>query len=490
MRHKPANKKANQRFKQKNLTQKQKLPIIELAITGLTHDGRGVATYQQGEKQGKKVFVSFALPNEVVKAQLTNQRKNYEEAEAVEVIEPLNKHRQNPFCQHFAQCGGCSLQHWQADGQLAFKQSVLAEHFQHQADIQPDEWLTPIVGDTVGYRTKARLGVRYLSGKRGAKNNQGKLVLGFRERASNRLTNISQCPVLDKRINNEITNLKTLLKSLQGVQHITHIEVAVGEKISNLIDGDSNIAMIIRHVQPLVSKDIDKLSAFFEQRKWQLYLQPKGINSIYRVGCATQQKNTKKLGRLYYQLPDFGLVYEFVPTDFTQVNQSVNHQMVKQACDLLKLQPGERVLDLFSGLGNFSLPMAKLVNKQGMVIGVEGSNKMTQRAKDNAKRNLLENTQFYTQDLTQDLSKCEWASESFDALLIDPPRAGAWEVMQYIPKFNAKRIVYVSCDPATLARDSKALLEQGYKLTHAGVMDMFCHTAHVESIARFEKIAD
>lgn len=514
MRNKPAtqhkkkfaNKAKNSRQKNNQMLQQKKLPQTDFVITGITHDGRGVAVYGKDEisanesiedhpieKQGKKVFASFALPNEQVRVQLTNVRKNFEEGDTVNVILNPSDERQQPFCQHFGKCGGCSLQHWKPDGQIAFKQSVLAEHLLHQADIEPDNWLEPIIGDRVGYRSKARLGVRYIT-----KSN--KVVLGFRERSSNRLTHIQACPVLDDRVGLQLTNLAKLLASLTTVASITHIEVAVGQHLPNLADGDKSVAMIIRHVKPMPKTDINKLLEFFKQQNWQLFLQPKGINSLQRVfsNADNKPKSTLPQSSLYYQLPEFGLTYQFKPTDFTQVNMSVNEKMVAQACELLDLKEGEHVLDLFSGLGNFSLPMAKLVGgvdgTKGLVVGVEGIHKMTKRATDNAILNHLNNIKFYTHDLTQDLTQCDWANNSlnelntFDALLIDPPRSGALEVMNYIAKFNAKRIVYVSCDPATLARDAKSLLANGYRLTHAGVMDMFCHTAHVESMLKFEKI--
>lgn len=468
-------------------------PPIPFTIDGLSHDGRGVAIYGNGfdeddghitDKHGKKVFVNFALPNESVAVKLTNSRASFEEGDAVSVIANPNAERQTPPCPHFGVCGGCSLQHWQPDGQIAFKQTVLAELLQHQAGIQPESWLPPVVADRLGYRTKARMGVRYV-------NKKDTALVGFRERNSNFLAELNICYILDERIGFELENLKALISSLEMRSSIAQLELAMGEAMTDLPDGDQPVALIVRHLEPLPQSDIDKLKAFFSARNWQLYLQPKGPDSIQRVPRHDDDDMSQQFGRLYYQLPEFNLTYEFIPTDFTQVNLSVNRKMTKLACDLLDLKPGERVLDLFSGLGNFSLPLARLVGgedgRQGLAIGVEGSDAMTARAADNAKRNGITNTEFYNQDLTQDFSDQPWAQQGFDAILIDPPRSGAWEVMQYLPRFNASRIVYVSCNPATLARDTKALIEQGYRLTHAGVMDMFCHTGHVESIARFEK---
>lgn len=465
---------------------------VPFVIDGLSHDGRGVAIYGNGfdekdahitDKHGKKVFVSFALPGETVNVKITNSRASFEEGDAVDVLAKPNAHRAVPPCPHFGVCGGCSLQHWQPDSQINFKQSVLAELLRHQADIEPDHWLHPIIADRLAYRTKARLGVRYVAKK-------GTALVGFRERSSNFLAELNECHILDARIGFEIENLKALIASLDGRDQIAQLELAMGEPLPELLDGNQPVALIVRNLSPLTDGDLEKLKAFFRERNWQLYLQPKGMDSIERIALHDDDNLTEQFGRLYYQLPEFDLTYEFIPTDFTQVNLSVNRKMTKLACDLLDLKSGERVLDLFSGLGNFSLPMARLVGESGRVIGVEGSDAMTARASTNARRNNLANTEFYAQDLTQDCSNEPWANQGFDALLIDPPRSGAWEIMQYLPNFNAKRIVYVSCNPATLARDTKALLDNGYRLTHAGVMDMFCHTGHVESIARFEKIAD
>lgn len=464
---------------------------LSFTIDGLSHDGRGVAVYGNGfgvadghaqEKHGKKVFVSFALPGETVEVKLTNSRASFEEGDAVTITANPNPERAVPPCPHFGVCGGCNLQHWQPDSQIIFKQSVLAEMLQHQAGVQPETWLTPVVGDRLGYRTKARLGVRYVAKKQTA-------LVGFRERSSNFLAELNECHILDPRIGFEIENLKTLISTLASRDKIAQLELAMGEYLPELPDGNQSVALIVRNLEPLSDADIEKLKVFFAARNWQLYLQPKGADSVERIALTPDDDMSQQFGRLYYQLPEYDLTFEFIPTDFTQVNLSVNRQMTKLACDLLDLKAGERVLDLFSGLGNFSLPLARLVGDSGSVIGVEGSDAMTARAAENARRNDLHNTEFYTQDLTQDCTDKPWANQGFDALLIDPPRSGAWEIMQYLPKFNAKRIVYVSCNPATLARDTKALLEQGYRLTHAGVMDMFCHTGHVESIARFEKIS-
>ena len=470
----------------------QDAPPVTLTVTNLAHDGRGVASYGDQpdhhlDKHGKKVFVSFALPNETVSVKITGSRKSMEEGDAALVLANPNPERTTPPCPHFGVCGGCSLQHWQPDGQIQFKQSVLAELLEHQAHIQPENWLPPLVADRLGYRTKARMGVRYVEKK-------GTALVGFRERASNFLANLNECHVLDPRVGFEIENLKALISSLDARDHIPQLELAMGETLDDVIDSKKSIAVIVRHMVDLGEDDIAKLQAFFAERNWQLFLQPKGSDTVHRIDplyentahARPSSLTVPPTGGLFYRLPEFDVTFEFSPLDFTQVNLSVNRKMTKLAIDLLDLQPGERVLDLFCGLGNFSLPLARQVGKTGFVIGVEGSSEMTQRAKMNATANGLHHTDFFAQDLTKDFSSEPWVGQ-VDALLIDPPRSGALEVMQYLDKFNAKRIVYVSCNPITLARDTAVLLEKGYKLTHAGVMDMFCHTGHVESIARFEK---
>lgn len=472
------------RFQHKKPTVKSTNQPITLTINALTHEGRGVAVYDEShgkqyqDRWGKKIFVDFALPDETVQAIINTTKKSFDEGESIQVITP-SADRQPAICQHFGVCGGCNLQHLHADKQLAHKQQTLANHLNHFANTTPDVWLTPVVGERTGYRTKARMGVRYVTKK-------DAILVGFRERASNFLTDISDCPILDTRINAHLTTLKDTLWQLDGKDDITHLEFAAG-------DDCSSVAMIVRHTSPLSQHDQDALIAFCQNVGWQLFLQPKSSATVHRIdgtdgsACSLTVPPT---GGLFYHLADFDITFEFSPLDFTQVNLSVNRQMIQLACDLLDLQKGERVLDLFCGLGNFSLPLAKMVGETGFVVGVEGSAEMTERATMNAQTNGLHQTRFYVQDLTQDFSHQPWATgeNTFDALLIDPPRSGAAEVMAYLGKFNAKRIVYVSCNPATLARDTALLLEQGYRLTHAGVMDMFCHTGHVESIARFEKI--
>lgn len=446
------------------------LPQYIFKVETLSHEGRGIAHYgtetnHPSEKQGKKVFIRYALPGETVKAQITHQAKKLEEADNIQLLSDPSPYRVEPICPHFGVCGGCNMQHIHPDEQIRLKHNVLKSHLEHFAGLQPEQWLAPLRSTRTDYRHKARIGVRYLP-------KQNQLLMGFREAQSNHLIEIKTCKILDQQLDSALPELKVLLESLTGKAAIGHIELA---------KGDSEIALLIRHTEKLKDVDVNRLREYALQKQWQLYLQPAGVDSLHRVD------DPQASMQLHYRLNDFDIEFGFNPTDFTQVNPTVNPQMVKMACDLLDLQHGESVLDLFCGLGNFSLPLARQVGANGNVVAVEGSEEMVKRGTENALNNGITNVTFYAQDLTKDFSQFSWAKQGFDALLIDPPRAGAEQVMHYVPNFGAKKIVYVSCNPATLARDAGILSQYGYQLRKAGVMDMFTHTGHVESIALFEK---
>lgn len=455
------------------IRKKEKLraqPPVELAITRLSHEGRGIAH----REDGKLVFVDGALPGERVNAQVTFTHKKYDEASVVEVFEAAND-RATPPCAHFGVCGGCSLQHMAPAAQIAFKQSVLVDHLQHFGGLSPQSWLPPLTHDDHSYRRKARLGVRYVFKKE-------KLLVGFRERQASYLADLDACEVMDPRLGQAITPLRELIGGLVARDHIAQIEVAAGDELP----GVAGVALIFRHLVPLVESDVAALVDFCRNRGWQCYLQPGNYETVHRVWPE------EGVDRLYYRLPAFsapsrpdtGLTMVFHPNDFTQVNAGINQRMVKLALDLLDPQPDERVLDLFCGLGNFTLPLATRARE---VVGVEGVQAMVERGYENARANGLDNVSFYAHDLTRDFQTQPWASLGFDKILIDPPRSGALEVIPHLARFGAQRVVYVSCNPATLARDAGEMAKAGYDLVQAGVMDMFTHTTHVESIAVFEK---
>lgn len=466
------------------------LGSFDFVVNALSHEGRGVALYTADAafqpqhptaKHGKKVFIRHALAGETVRARVSHAAARFDEAELIEVIQP-SPDRVQPPCPHVAYCGGCSLQHLHVDAQLAHKQTVLSSHLQHFAGLQPAQWLPPIRNQRLDYRRRARVSVRYMP-------KQQRLLVGFRAAASNQIQPISSCVVLDQDLNQLLQLLPNLLAQLTDPSAIGHVELA---------KGDHTCAMLLRHTASLSAADVTLLTKWAESQSCLLYLQGNQaapqltsatkLNQANATAAALQQKTSHADAlALNYRLPDFDLDFAFAPTDFTQVNAAVNAQMVKLACELLQLQTGQRVLDLFCGLGNFSLPLALQVGATGFVVGVEGSADMVARAHYNAAHNGIRNCAFYTQDLTQALHDAPWAQQQFDAILIDPPRAGAVEMLASVVQFAAAKIVYVSCNPATLARDAGFLIQHGYTLTKAGIMDMFSHTSHVESIALFEK---
>lgn len=433
-----------------------RLPAFTAVIDRLSHEGRGI-THQDG----KVVFVDGALPGETVEAKHSYVSRKYNEARVL-AVKQASPERVEPFCPKFGICGGCSLQHMAPEAQIQFKQDVLAEQFRHFGGLSPDEWLPPLTAATRGYRRRARLGVRYVVKRE-------EVLVGFREKRTHYLTDISGCPVLDPRIGEQITALRALFSGMAIRDQIPQMEVACG---------DDEVALVLRHMVPLPAEDLAAVLDYVKARDMHLYLQPAGNDSVHRVWPEQGED------RLHYRLDDFDATLAFHPMDFTQVNAGINQRMVSLALELLDPQPTDRVLDLFCGLGNFTLPLAR---KAAHVVGVEGAEAMVHRGYENARANGLDNVEFHAQDLTQDFSGQPWAKAGFDRILIDPPRSGALEVVKYLPRFGAKRVVYVSCNPATLARDAGELARAGYRLRKAGVMDMFTHTAHVESIAVFEK---
>lgn len=434
---------------------------VRCEVEKLGHDGRGIA-----RNDGKVQFVSGALPGETVVAKVIGSRSKFDELRTLEVLQAAPD-RQAPPCEFADLCGGCSLQHMSADAQIAFKANTLKEHFAHFGGIEPEHWVEPLRADTLGYRRKARLGVRFVRARES-------VLVGFREKSSNFLTDIDRCLVLDPRIGERIMPLRELLHGMDAFDRIPQVEVACG---------DDSAVMVFRNMDTLSEGDCNKLIEFGQACDLHIYLQPKGPDTVHRIWPHSAGRHDE---RLSYRLPEFDLTLAFHPMDFTQVNASINQVMVRRAIDWLELQPDERVLDLFCGLGNFTLPLAR---SGAQVVGVEGDAAMVARGRENAALNQLDNVTFFAADLHADFTGQSWAKEGFDKILIDPPRSGAEDICQYLTAFNARRIVYVSCNPATLARDAGVLVRNGYRLVRAGVMDMFPHTTHVESIALFERKA-
>ncbi len=423
-------------------------------IDSLNHEAKGVARVG-----GKAVFIEGALPGENVEYQTLRRRKSYDEGRVASIENPSPQRVTHPKCEVYGICGGCSLQHLKPQAQVEAKQQVLLDNLERIGKVVPETVLEPITGPVWGYRRKARLGVRYVPKKGGA-------LVGFRERARGYLTVMSACEVLDPIIGSRIGLLRELVDGLNSREQIAQIEVAVD---------DQTAALVFRNLVPLDDQDKHRLIEFGRDTGIQIYQQPGGPETITVLWPDTVA--------LEYSLPEYHLSFEFQPTDFVQVNAAINSKMVALALELLALENSDRVLDLFCGLGNFSLALAR---QHVSVVALEADGTLIQRARKNAKRNGLDNVDFRVTDLYQSDSLSNVLDPTITKLLLDPPRTGALEVVEQVGLGQFTRIVYVSCNPATLARDAEILVhKQGYKLVSAGVMDMFPHTRHVESIALF-----
>ncbi len=427
----------------------------ELDILDLSHDGRGVARID-----GKAVFVTGALPGERVRARQTQRKKSFDEASTIEVLR-ASPDRVTPKCVHFGVCGGCVLQHLAPEKQVQAKQRVLLENFERIGHVRPERVLAPLMGEPWGYRRKARLGAKYVAKK-------DKALVGFREIDGRFIADLTRCEVLTPQVGERIAELSALVGALEAREQIAQIELAAG---------DETVVLVFRNLVPLGEADRARLRAFGLRSGIAIYLQPAGNDSVHPLDPHAPT--------LRFALPRYDVDFEFRPLDFVQVNGDMNRRMVDHALDLLDSQPTDRVLDLFCGLGNFTLPLAR---RAGSVVGVEGEAGLVQRARDNAARNGIANVEFHAADLVQDLRAQPWMKQGFDKLLLDPPRTGADATIPQLPLGSVQRIVYVSCHPGSLARDAGILVrDYGYRLVAAGVMDMFPHTAHVESIALFER---
>ena len=435
--------------------------VIETGtVVGLTHEGAGIV------RDGKTAFVIGALPGEVINYRRQKRHRQYDEAVLIEVLQP-SAERSEPRCKSFGVCGGCSLQHLAPERQLQSKEAELRDNLERIAKVAPDRWLESMHGPVWNYRRRARLGAKYVGKK-------GRVVIGFRERLAPYVADVERCEVLVPPLDDLIAPLGDMLSRLDIRERLPQLEVAVA---------DNATALVLRVLSPPSEKDLSILRDFERARGVRFYLQPGGLDTIARLpseDVATEQP-------LFYALPDFNIELEFTPTDFIQINGAINRQLVTRAVDFLDLTPESRVLDLYCGLGNFTLALAR---KAGQVVGVEGEAGLIERARHNARRNSIQNAEFHVANLSEPPAPgTPWAKGGFTHVLLDPPRVGAREVLSTVSGFRPRRLLYISCHPGSLARDIGILVhDHGFALRAAGVLDMFPHTNHVESLAVLEPL--
>ncbi len=430
-----------------------------LQVDSLDLEARGIA-----RREGKVIFIEGALPTEQVSVQTFRRKPSYEIAR-VEQIHRSAALRVEPRCPHFGVCGGCLMQHLEPSAQVAIKQRALEDGLSHLSNLKPARMLAPLHGPYWGYRYRARLAVRWVAKK-------GTVLVGFHERKSSFVADIRTCHVLPPHVAALLLPLRSLIMSLSAPDRFPQIEVSVGESVT---------ALVLRHLMPLTESDLQHLRDFAQRYGIQWWLQSKGPDTVHALEPAHETA-------LNYTLPEFGLTMPFRPTDFTQVNHQINRVLVSRALTLLEPQPTDRIADMFCGLGNFTLPLA---TKCREVVGVEGSPTLTERAQTAASSYGLKHVSFSTLNLFEVSAQWFQSLGRFDRMLVDPPREGALALAQALvqtpQELRPARIVYVSCNPATLARDAAILVhEGGYRLSSAGVVNMFPHTGHVESIAVFD----
>jgi 23S rRNA (uracil1939-C5)-methyltransferase len=437
-------------------------------IKSLDMEARGVGHLENEDgTPGKVIFVEGALPGEKVSFETLRKKKNWESGRML-TLRRASAMRVEPICPHFDHCGGCSMQHLEPSAQVAIKQRVLEDNLWHLGKVKAETIMRPLQGPTWGYRYRARLSVRYVARKE-------MVLVGFHEKHSSYVADMTDCKILPPHVARLLVPLRELVRALSIYTQMPQVEVAVGEEVT---------ALVLRNMAPLTSQDEELVRAFADKWGIQWWLQPKGPDSVHPFYPLDKQ--------LYYSLPEFGITMPFKPTDFTQVNHQINRVLVHKALGLLDVQPGERVADLFCGLGNFTLPLATQARE---VVGIEGSTALTTRAQENARANgVAEKTSFYTRNLFELTRDDLVALGKFDRMLVDPPRDGAVALALALaglreasPDLLPRRIVYVSCSPSTLARDAGILVHRaGYVMKKAGVANMFPHTSHVESIGVFE----
>ncbi len=431
--------------------------LFTAEVTDLCEDGRGMA-----ELEGRRLYIDGALPGETVRFHFLRRRKRSAGGRAVEILHAAPQ-RVEPPCAHAAVCGGCRLQHLADGAQLDFKEHALRSHLLACGELAPREWLAPLRGPLWHYRRRARLGVRYIPGK-------GGVLVGFRARNSSYIVSLSFCHILDRRVAGLMPALAGLVDGLSCRERLPQIEVAAG---------DDAVALVFRHLVPLTAGDERRLADFGRLHDLQIHLQPKGPDTCWCL----YPDNPAPLG---YRLPAHEVEIQFRPTDFIQINAEVNRRMVDQAMALLQPGPGDTVLDLFCGLGNFTLPLAR---RAGSVVGLEMNPQLVAGAAANARRNGIDNVTFHEVDLREAQAGTFWEVYAPDKVLLDPARDGAMAFLKHMPRDRGPgRIVYVSCNPVTLARDAEYLVRVlDYEMTHAGIVDMFPHTAHAEAMAVFQR---
>ncbi|WP_306478519.1 23S rRNA (uracil(1939)-C(5))-methyltransferase RlmD [Methyloversatilis sp.] len=439
------------------------MPVVR--IESLDHEGRGVTHFE-----GKVIFVDGALPGELIDFSPYVRKASYELAQISRILKH-SPQRVQPRCRHFGTCGGCSMQHLDVAAQASVKQRVLEDALWHVGRVKPETVFAPLVGPGWGYRYRARLSVRHVPRK-------GGVLVGFRERKSSYVTNMSSCEVLPPHVSALLMPLRELIDGFSIRERLPQIEVAIGGEGSRQMT-----VLVFRVLKPLSAQDEATLRAFAEAQRVFIYVQPGGPDTLAPFWPLPMPE-------LAYELPDFGVRLAFAPSEFTQVNHGINRSLLRRSMSMLAPQPGERIADMFCGLGNFSLPIAAL---GADVVGVEGADALVQRAARNAEANgLASRASFHVANLFQATPESLAALGHFDKMLIDPPREGAIDLVKALPRADAagalQRIVYVSCNPATLARDLAVLInEKGYRFRGAGIANMFPQTSHVESIALIER---
>lgn len=431
------------------------MPVV--VVESLDHEGRGI-----GRWEGKTIFIEGALPGERVEFESYRRKPKFEQAVMTSLLKP-SALRVEPRCRFYGLCGGCSMQHLDTGAQVAVKQRVLEDALWHLAKVHPETLLAPVYGPDWGYRFRARLSVHDVPGEVG-------VLVGFHEKKSSYIADMTSCEVLPRKLSDLLLPLRRLIAGLSISDRIPQLEIAVGE---------AQTVLVLRNLLPLTPRDVAAILEFGRTHQLDMWHQPGGPETARPL-------DDRMSPWLEYSLPEFGVSLRFKPTDFTQVNIQINRILMRRAMDLLDPQPGELIADLFCGLGNFSLPIAA---RGARVVGVEGVPGLVKRAAENAALNGLSGrSSFKVSNLFEATPQSLAALGKLDKMLIDPPREGAMAVCKALGKDAPQRLVYVSCNPATLARDTGVLVhEKGYRLRSAGVANMFPQTSHVESIALFER---